>query len=133
MKLTGKEVMERLEELHQYDIVSVPDFYEYGMDRNNYEVVDAESLDEDSEDEDEQADIVRFRQMVKELGPTEHVHSDHPAKDWNYDTREIWKFVNHDVYVAVTGEYQSFVGMEYGDEFILVEPKKKTVTIFEEV
>lgn len=67
------------------------------------------------------------------LGKVEEVHST-GGMDAGSNWSSVKHFVDHDVYIRVTGWYQSHYGTDFQgweEEVSEVKPKEKTVTVYE--
>lgn len=74
----------------------------------------------------------RKEAVEAELGKWEEVPAgSRGGEDEGSSYRRVFHFVDHDVYVAVTGYYTSYDGTEYDDDFTEVRPVVKEVTVFE--
>lgn len=55
------------------------------------------------------------------------------GEDEGSNYRRVYEFVDHGVFLAVTGYYTSFDGTDMDDKYTEVKPVDKTVTLFEKV
>ena len=66
-------------------------------------------------------------------GPNEQVHST-GGEDRGSDWTRTYHFTDHDVYLKVTGYYQSHYGTDFDDGWNCVKevkPVQKTITVYE--
>jgi len=69
------------------------------------------------------------------LGICKHIsEADSGGEDEGSDWQRVYHFVEHDVYVKVTGYYQSYNGTEFYDGWGClseVKPSQRTITVYE--
>jgi hypothetical protein len=126
--MNGQEILDKLQELANYGVLSPGDFYNYGLKLDYAEYADY-TID-DLYDEDKEA----VQKILAELGETEMVTNDSPDSEWDYYSRVVNRFVKHNVFIETKAHYTSYEGTEYEDGFgTEVVPVEKVFTVYEEV
>lgn len=126
--MNGQEILDKLEDLADYGVLTPEDFYEHGIDLDYTENSDYTTDDLDEEDKE------AVKKILEELGETEIVTADSPDSEWDYYLRVVNRFVKHDVFIETRAHYTSYVGTEYEDGFgTEVVPVEKVFTVYEEV
>lgn len=77
-------------------------------------------------------DLAEFCQSCRELGINFKYEDSFGGEGQGDDFWSVYSFFNSEdkVYVKFSGWYQSYCGTEYTD-WLFVEPKQKTITVFE--
>lgn len=129
MKLTYNEIMDKLKE----DLGRVDDLAFSGI--MNIEV--PEEFMPVADDRDWQALRERTVEYAASLGYGRVEQVDSYGGEGQGETwYSIWHFQDHGIYIQVDGYYQSYHGTEFYDGWDSckqVEPKQRTVTVYENV
>lgn len=89
------------------------------------------ALGEDTDNMHEVEDMLGYDTQKLNLGEIEEVAS-RGGEGEGEDYHHVWHFKDHDVYLMLSGWYQSYHGTDYDgwDSVSQVFPKKKTVTVY---